>query len=83
MNITEQLVKTLRARGKKAFLVSPQVLLNWEQGKNSPRLKNVDHLLKENDIEVLLFDGNLEDLISFAKKVSEKRGMKLVLTFEV
>ena len=81
--ITEQLIKMLRARKEKLMFVSRQTLNNWESGRRSPLLRNVDLLCKENDIEVLLYNGDLDDIIEFAHRVAQKKGMKLVLSFDV
>ena len=65
------------------MFVSPQTLSNWENGKHSPLLKNVDLLIQENDIEVLFYDGNLDDIIEFSYKVAQKKGMKMNIVFEI
>ena len=83
MNITEQIIKMLRARKEKLMFVSPQTISNWERGKNSPLLRNVDLLCKENGIEVLLYDGDLDDIIEFAYRVAKKKGMKMNIVFEI
>ena len=83
MNITDQLIKMLRARKEKLMFVSPQTINNWERGKHSPLLRNVDLLCQENDIEVLIYNGDLDDIINFAHRVAQKKGMKLVLSFDV
>jgi hypothetical protein len=47
-----------------------------ESGTRSPLLKkNVDQICKLNDIKVLVYDGNLDTLINFAK-VAKEQGLK-------
>lgn len=84
MSITEQLVKILNEKTKKSkvIVVSPRTILNWEKGKSSPKLKNVDQYLEENKIDVLLYDGDRNKLIEFAHEIGKKTGEKIKVSFE-
>jgi transcriptional regulator with XRE-family HTH domain len=84
MSITEQLVKILNEKTKKSkvVVVSPRTILNWEKGKSSPKLSNVDQYLEENKIDVLLYDGDQDKLIEFAHEIGKKIGKKVTVSFE-
>jgi hypothetical protein len=84
MSITEQLVKILNEKTKKSkvVVVSPRTILNWEKGKSSPKLSNVDQFLEENKIDVLLYDGDQDKLIEFAHEIGKKTGKKVTVSFE-
>jgi len=84
MSITEQLVKILNEKTKKSkvVVVSPRTILNWEKGKSSPKLSNVDQYLEENKIDVLLYDGDQDKLIEFAHEIGKKTGKKITISFE-
>jgi metal-responsive CopG/Arc/MetJ family transcriptional regulator len=84
MSITEQLVKILNEKTKKSkvVVVSPRTILNWEKGKSSPKLSNVDQYLEENKIDVLLYDGDQDKLIEFAHEIGKKTGKKVTISFE-
>lgn len=84
MNITDQLVQILtdKTKKKKIIVVSPQSIINWEKGKNSPKLKNVDKLLEDNNIEAFLYDGDTNKFIEFAIRIGEKEGKKVKVIFE-
>jgi transcriptional regulator with XRE-family HTH domain len=84
MSIIEQLVKILTEKTKKSkvVVVSPRTILNWEKGKSSPKLSNVDQYLEENKIDVLLYDGDQDKLIEFAHEIGKKTGKKITVSFE-
>jgi hypothetical protein len=82
MNITQQLVKLLN-RSDHPILVSKQTFRNWETEANQPNIRTIEKVIKENDFEVFISDGNLDDLIAFNKKIADKKGLKMNLVFEV
>jgi hypothetical protein len=81
--ITEQLTPLLLARKEKLKGITKPHVQFWASGKTSPLLKNVDRICKENDLKVLVYDGNLDALIRFAHDVAKEQGLKMVLNFEV
>ena len=81
--ITQQLIQLLKRKGNKAILVSRQTLANWESDKNKPNLRSLEKIIEENNYDVFISDGNLDDLIEFNKKVAKKKGLKLELIFRV
>lgn len=80
--IIEQLVKLLKGT-QHPILVSKQTFRNWENEANQPNIRTIEKVIKENDFEVFISDGNLDDLIAFNKKIADKKGLKMNLVFEV
>jgi hypothetical protein len=80
--IKQQILKLLEGKDH-PVLVSRQVLNTWKSPKTNPNLNTVEKIIKENDFEVFISDGNLNDLIAFNKRFAEKHGYKMNLVFEV
>ena len=55
----------------------------WQAERASPSLKDVDNILKQNDLpSAFFYDGKLESLIDFNKKEANKLGLKITFTIE-
>ena len=64
--------------------VSITTIGRWQSGSSSPTLETVEQILLENDMELpFFFNGNIESLVDFNKKIAEKKGLKMNLIFEV
>lgn len=81
--ITKQLVSILKRKNKNLKGVTHPTVWFWGQGTRSPLLKNVDQICEDNNLKVLVYDGNLDTLIKFAHDVAKEQGLKMVLNFEV
>lgn len=63
--------------------VSISTIGRWQAGIASPTLETVEKVLQENDIDLpFFFDGKIESLIDFNKKVAEGKGLKIQIIFE-
>lgn len=82
MSIKEQILKLLEGKDH-PILVSRQVINTWKSPKTNPNLNTIEKIIKENDFDVFISDGNLNDLIDFNKKIAKKNGFKMNIVFEV
>ena len=82
MNIKEQVLRLLDKKDH-PVLVSRQVIRSWKSQNSNPNLNTIEKVIKENDFEVFISDGNLDDLIAFNKKIADKKGLTMNLVFEV
>jgi hypothetical protein len=74
---------SLKKENKPLKSVTMQDLGRWQAGKNSPTLERLEDVLNDNSIDLpFFFDGTLESLVDFNKKIAEQKGFKLTLTFE-
>lgn len=73
----------LKKENKNLEGVSMSTIGRWQYGKNSPLLENVEELCKLNEITPpYFFDGNIENLMAYNKKIGEKMGFKIQIIFE-
>ena len=82
MNITDQLIKLLEGKTY-PILISRQVFYNWKSKVSQPSISTIEKVIQENDFDVFISDGNLDDLIAFNKKMAKKKGMKMNIVFEI
>lgn len=60
-----------------------EAVKRWRSGKASPTLHTFEKVCEENDIELpFFFDGKIETLIEFNKKVAAEKGLKIQIIFE-
>ena len=79
------LSKRIELKKSKEILkeVSISTIGRWQNGSSSPTLETVETLCLENGIELpFFFDGQVESLVLFNKKIGEKLGFKVQLIFE-
>ena len=79
------LAKKIELKEKNETLkgVSISTIGRWHAEKQSPHLKDVERICLENDIELpFFFDGNVESLFEYNKRIGEKMGFKIQLIFE-
>jgi hypothetical protein len=71
-------------RAKKRFIgVAGANVVKWGSGKASPTLETMERVCIANDIELpFFFDGRIESLIEYNKKVAAKMGLKVQIIFE-
>lgn len=55
----------------------------WAKGSSSPTIETMEKICELNEIELpFFFDGKIESLIEYNKKLGEKMGFKMQLIFE-
>ena len=60
-----------------------EAVKRWNRGTASPTLHTFEKVCEENDIELpFFFDGKIETLIEFNKKVAAEKGLKIQIIFE-
>jgi len=71
-------------RAKKRFIgVNGANVVKWASGKASPTLETMEKVCIANDIELpFFFDGKIESLLEYNKRIGEKMGFKIQIIFE-
>ena len=82
MNIKEQVLRLLDKKDH-PVLVSRQVIRSWKSQNSNPNLNTIEKVIKENDFEVFISDGNLNELLDFNKRIGEKNGWEINLSVKV
>lgn len=90
MSVQQEFCKALL--GKRIELKKEKKVLNsvsmstigrWQNEDSSPTLQTVEDIFTKNNIELpFFFDGKVESLMEYNKKIGAKMGFKLQLIFE-
>lgn len=80
--IKEKLLKLLKTKDH-PLLVSKQVLNYWGKPNTNPNIRTIEKVIEANELDVFISDGNLDDLIAFNKMIADKKGLKMIINFEV
>lgn len=82
MKIKEQVLRLLEKKDH-PVLVSRQVIRSWKSQASNPNLNTIEKVIKENNFEVFISDGSLNELLDFNKRIGEKNGWEIHLNIKV
>lgn len=78
----KEFVKILKEKKHVLGIAKPTVV-RWEKEITSPSLKVFEEVCAANGLELpFFFDGNIETLMAYNKKIGSKMGFKIAITFE-
>lgn len=82
LEFQKEFVKILKEK-KHVAGIGVEAVKRWEKVTSSPSLKVFEEVCIANEIELpFFFDGKIESLLDYNKKIGAKMGFKIQITFE-
>ena len=83
MSKLQQTFTEILKEKKRVIGTSKYTIERWGKGSSSPTIETMEKICDLNEIELpFFFDGKIENLIDYNKKLGEKMGFKMQLIFE-
>jgi transcriptional regulator with XRE-family HTH domain len=82
MSKLQQTFTEILRKKKRVIGVTEANQKRWRNGSASPTIKTMEKICTDNEIELpFFFDGQIENLIEYNKRIGEKMGFKIQVIF--
>ena len=83
MSKLQQTFTEILRKKKRVIGVTEANQKRWRNGSASPTIKTMEKVCTDNEVELpFFFDGQIESLIEYNKRIGEKMGFKIQVIFE-